>query len=179
MRVYRGQKRKIYTKDKEEYKERIEKKGKKEDRKESDMEWDYLSDEELDRLVKDAEAGPLCPAPEYLKPMILEKAESYDRNAHKLPPEIRLLAYSVKIMAAAAAAVIMIFTVPVMDKEQSLGYMEQSVQEELERTRDRLENRNLSQMQDRMQNRNYVNALRDLEEKLTGFMRMTGELEKE
>lgn len=143
------------------------------------MEWEYLSDEELDQLVKEVEAGPLCPAPEYLKPMILEKAGSYDSNADKLPPEIRLFAYSIKIIAAAAAAVIMILTVPVMDKEQSLGYMEQSVQAELERTRDRLENRNLAQMQDRTQNRNRVSTLRDLEEKLTGFMRMAGESEEE
>lgn len=143
------------------------------------MEWEYLSDEELDHLVKDVEAGPLWPAPEYLKPMILEKAGSYDSNADKLSPEIRLFAYSVKIIAAAAAAVIMILTVPVMDKEQSLGYMEQSVQAELERTRDRLENRDPAQMQDRTQNRNRVSVLRDLEEKLTGFMRMVGESEEE
>lgn len=130
------------------------------------MKWEYLSDEELDQLVKDVEAEPLCPAPEYLKPMILEKAKAYDRRCHKTPARIRLFIYSAKIMAAAAAAVIVILTIPVMDKEQSIVYIEQSAQVELERIRDRMEERDSAEIQKRMENMDRVNARHAFEEGL-------------
>ncbi|MDE6529864.1 MAG: hypothetical protein K2K96_03720 [Lachnospiraceae bacterium] len=133
------------------------------------MKWEYLSDEELDQLVKEIEAEPLCQAPEYLKPMILDKAKAYDRSGHKTSAGMQLFAYSVKIMAAAAAAVIVILTVPVMDKAQSLDYMEQSAQAELEQMRDRAADREQAQIQDRTENMNRVNVRRAREEELAGF----------
>ncbi len=90
------------------------------------MEWEYLSDEELDQLVKEIEAEPLCQAPGYLKPMILDKAKAYDKNGYKVSAGMQLFIYSVKIIAAAAAAVIVILTVPTMDKAQAWSHMEQS-----------------------------------------------------
>lgn len=135
------------------------------------MEWEYLSDEELDQLVKEVEAKPLCQAPEYLKPMILDKAKAYDRSGHMMSAGTQLLTYSVKIMAAAAAAAIVILTVPVMDKAQSLDYMEQSVQAELERMRNRAADRELAQIQDRTDTINRVNARRSMEEKLDALTR--------
>lgn len=135
------------------------------------MEWEYLSDEELDQMIKDIEAEPLHPAPEYLKPMILDKAKAYDRNGRKTSAGMQLFTYSVKIMAAAAAAAIVILTVPVMDKAQSLDYMEQSVQAELERMRDRAADRELAQIQDRTETINRVNARHSMEEKLDALTR--------
>lgn len=135
------------------------------------MKWEYLSDEELDQLVKDVEAESLHPAPEYLKTMILDKTEAYDKNIHKMSARMQLFIYSVKIMAAAAAAVIVILTVPVMDKAQSLDYMEQSAQEELERMRERTEDRELAQIQDRTGTINRVNMRRALEEELEALTR--------
>lgn len=135
------------------------------------MKWEYLSDEELDQMIKDIEAEPFCQAPEYLKPMILDKAKAYDRNGHKTSAGMQLFAYSVKIMAAAAAAVIAILTVPVMDKAQSLDYMEQSAQAELERVRDRAADRELAQIQDRTTTMNRVNAWRAMEEKRDALTR--------
>lgn len=141
------------------------------DGKESGMKWEYLSDEELDQMIKDIEAEPLCQAPEYLKPMILDKAKVYDRSGHKTSAGMQLFTYSVKIMAAAAAAVIVILTVPMMDKAQSLDDMEQSTQVELERMRDRATDREQAQLQDRTETINRVNARRAMEEELEALTR--------
>lgn len=135
------------------------------------MERKYLSDEELDQMIKDIEAEPLHPAPEYLKNMILDKAKAYDRSGHMMSAGTQLLTYSVKIMAAAAAAAIVVLTVPVMDKAQSLDYMEQSAQAELERMRDRAADRELAQIQDRTETINRANARRAMEEKLDALTR--------
>ncbi|MDE6713692.1 MAG: hypothetical protein K2K20_08145 [Lachnospiraceae bacterium] len=135
------------------------------------MKWEYLSDEELEQLVKDVEAGPLCQAPEYLKPMILDKVEAYDKSVYKMSAGMQLFIYSVKIMAAAAAAVIVILTVPVMDKAQSLDYMEQSAQAELERMRDRAADRELALIQDRTETINRVNMRHAMEEELEALAR--------
>lgn len=135
------------------------------------MEWEYLSDEELDQLVKDIEAEPLCQAPEYLKPMILDKAKAYNKSGYKVSVGMQLFIYSVKIMAAAAAAVIVILTVPVMDKTQSLDHIGQSAQAELERMRDRAADRELAQIQDRTETINRANARRAMEEKLDALTR--------
>lgn len=135
------------------------------------MEWEYLSDEELDQLVKEVEAKPLCQAPEYLKPMILDKAKAYDKSGYKVSAGMQLFIYSVKIMAAAAAAVIVILTVPMMDKAQSLDHMEQSAQSELERVRDRAADRELAQIQDKTETINRANARRAMEEELEALTR--------
>lgn len=139
------------------------------------MKWEYLSDEELDQLVKDVEAKPFCTAPEYLKPMILEKAKAYERSGYQTTARIRLLAYSVKIMAAAAAAVAVILAVPVPDKEQSIDYMERSVQAQQERMRDRREERNSAEIRNRTENRNRINARRAFEERLEVLTHWTAE----
>lgn len=135
------------------------------------MKWEYLSDEELEQLVKEVEVKPLHPAPEYLKSMILDKTEAYDKNGHKMSAGMQLFIYSIKIMAAAAAAIVVILTVPVMDKAQSLDYMEQSVQEELERMRDRAADREQAQIQDRTETLNRVNMRRAMEEELEALTR--------
>lgn len=135
------------------------------------MEWEYLSDEELDQLVKEIEAEPLCRAPEYLKPMILNKAKAYDRSGYKLSAGTQLFIYSIKIMAAAAAAMIVILTVPVMDKAQSLDYMEQSAQVEVERMRDRAADWEQAQLQDRIENMDRVNRRHAVEEELEALTR--------
>lgn len=135
------------------------------------MNWKYLSDEELDRLVKDVEAEPFCTAPEYLEPMILEKAKEYERRSHKTPARIQLLAYSIKIMAAAAAAVAVILTLPVPDKEQALDYLERSAQTQQERMRDRMEEKSAAEIRNRTENRDRINARRDFEERLEALTR--------
>lgn len=134
------------------------------------MEWKYLSDEELEQLVKDIEEKPLCPAPEYLKPMILNKVEAYDKSVHnKRSSGMQLFAYSVKIMAAAVAAAVVILTVPVMDKAQSLDHMEQSAQAELERMQDRAADREYAQQQDRIEDMGKIDARRATEEEREAY----------
>ncbi len=135
------------------------------------MEWEYLSDEELEKLVDDIEAKPLCRAPEYLESMILNKAKTYDRNAQRLSAGMQLFIYSVKIMAAAAAAITVILTVPMMDKTQSLDYMEQSVQEEMDRMQNRAADRERAYLRDREENMTRVNARRAMREDLERWTR--------
>ncbi len=135
------------------------------------MEWEYLSDEELEKLVDDIEAKPLCRAPEYLESMILNKAKTYDRSAHRLSAGMQLFIYSVKIMAAAAAAITVILTVPMMDKTQSLDYMEQSVQEEMDRMQNRAADRERAHLRDREENMTRVNARRAMREDLERWTR--------
>lgn len=135
------------------------------------MEWEYLSDEELEKLVDDIEAKPLCRAPEYLESMILNKAKTYDRSVHRLSAGMQLFIYSVKIMAAAAAAITVILTVPMMDKTQSLDYMEQSVQEEMDRMQNRAADRERAHFRDREENMTRVNARRAMREDLERWTR--------
>lgn len=130
------------------------------------MKWEYLSDEELEKLVNEIEEKPLCRAPEYLESMILNKAKTYDRNVHRLSAGMQLFIYGVKIMAAAAAAIAVILTVPMMDKAQSLDYMEQSVQEEMDRMQNRAADRELTHLRDREENMARVNARRAMREEM-------------
>lgn len=139
------------------------------------MNWEYLSDEELDRLMKEVEEDSFCTAPEYLEFMILEKAKSYERRSHKTPARIRLLTYSIKIMAAAAAAVAVILIVPVPDREQALDYLERTAQVQQERMRDRMEERTSAELRNRTENRDRINAWRDFEERLEALTRWTVE----
>ncbi len=99
----------------------------------------YLSDEALEKLIADVENGQMLQAPDYLEHMILNKAKHQvfkdsveimpirntiresireDQQTAKKQPQkgkrVQLFAYSVKIVAAAAAAIAFITIIPAM-----------------------------------------------------------------
>lgn len=99
----------------------------------------YLSEEALEKLIAEVENGPLLQAPDYLRPMILNQAKhQVFKDSVEIMPirntiresirkdqktakkqtgkekRVQLFAYSVKIVAAAAAAIAFIMIVPAM-----------------------------------------------------------------
>lgn len=99
----------------------------------------YLSEEALEKLIAEVENEPLLQAPDYLRPMILNQAKhQVFKDSVEIMPirntiresirkdqqiakkqtgkekRVQLFAYSVKIVAAAAAAIAFIMIVPAM-----------------------------------------------------------------
>lgn len=97
----------------------------------------YLSEEALEKLIAEVENEPLLQAPDYLRPMILNQAkhqvfkdsveimpirntirESIRKDQQTVKKQtgkekrVQLFAYSVKIVAAAAAAIAFIMIIP-------------------------------------------------------------------
>lgn len=97
------------------------------------MKHQYLSDEELEKLIENIEEEPLYRAPDYLKPEILKRARQNRIRCRMQSKEIQLFTYSIKIVAAAAAALLMIMTIPVRSKDEVVEYQEQQRQAGLER----------------------------------------------
>lgn len=97
------------------------------------MKQQYLSEEELEKLIDNIEKEPLYRAPDYLKPEILKRARQNRIRCRMQSKEIQLFTYSIKIVAAAAAAVIMVMTMPVRSKNEVVEYQEQQRQAGLER----------------------------------------------
>lgn len=109
----------------------------------------YLSDEELEKLITEMEQEPLVQAPEYLEKMILQKAERIAvresveivpiRHAMKerrkpIPQEPskrgQLVSYSLKIAAAAAAAIALVIMVPEMESRTADSYRQEQYMQE-------------------------------------------------
>ena len=96
------------------------------------MSHQYLSEEELEKLIESIEEEPLYRAPDYLKSEILKRARQNRSRCRMQSKEIQLFAYSIKIVAAAAAALVMITTIPVRSKDEVVEYQEQQRQAGLE-----------------------------------------------
>ena len=64
----------------------------------------YLSDEEMEKLIGDTEQNGMMKAPEYLETDIRQRISADNKKT--------LVFYSIKIMAAAAAAIIMLVFMP-------------------------------------------------------------------
>lgn len=137
----------------------------------------YLSEEELEKMIAELEHGSMVQAPEYLEKMILQKAERIAvkesveivpiRHAMKegrqsLLPEPskwgQLLSYSLKIVAAAAAAITLVIMVPDMQSGTADSYRQQEryTQEQ-------------SQEEARKKNRENQSVTRNLNERTSDF----------
>lgn len=81
---------------------------------------EYMSDEELRRLIQETESAPLLTAPSYMKTEILYKADRIAAQpaqgifvgCRMLPSSLRFAFYSLKVGAAAAAVVCMLLYMP-------------------------------------------------------------------
>ena len=81
---------------------------------------DYLTDEELQKLIASVESSDLLSAPGYLKDAIIQKAApKRPRRQHEL------LLFSAKIITAAAASIALLFTMP--DFEQMGNFPQRSI----------------------------------------------------
>ena len=90
---------------------------------------EYLSDEELQRLIDEAEHAPLLAAPSYLKTEILHKAgriaaqpaPGMCAGRRMLPSSWRFAFYSLKVGLASAAAVLMLLNIPLEPGEYPIS----------------------------------------------------------
>lgn len=96
----------------------------------------YLTDEELSRLIEEMEQQELY-APKHLKEQILEKvhgqvpASTLKKNAYQ---PVSLFAYSFKVAAGMAAAILMLVLLPV--QEGRMADMEQVARREQRQAED-------------------------------------------
>ena len=94
---------------------------------------EYLSDEELQKLIAETETDKAFNPPEYLEAETLQKIGAYrmERRIKRSRREFSL--YALKISAAAAAAILVIFTAPSAERlhqmKDSVPRQEQQDQE--------------------------------------------------
>lgn len=88
----------------------------------------YLSEEELQQLIAETEEQMPYRAPDYLEQMILQKAKPVTASKNR-----QLFSYSLKIVAAAAAALALIFTIPVTQENDYEAYRRQIAEEQQKR----------------------------------------------
>lgn len=106
----------------------------------------YLSEEELSRLIAEAEGSGRVAPPVYLKDCIMDAARgikviSMDAEKRKRAAKLQFLTYSLKIFSAAAAAVFCLTVVPL---DFSAGFapadrsrVERRIDENMERHEER------------------------------------------
>lgn len=97
------------------------------------MKNEYLSDEELLRLIDEVEENAMLRAPAYLKQRILKEIQSAERmparqSVKKYQTNIRrqLLVYELKVAGLVAAAILMLFLLPVSAPEEPPAVPEES-----------------------------------------------------
>ncbi|MCM1262932.1 MAG: hypothetical protein NC313_09435 [Butyrivibrio sp.] len=97
----------------------------------------YLSDEELQKLIADTESEPLLRPPKGFRDEILERIDrkrQYKKN-------MQLFSYSVKVIAATAAAVAVLLFVPDnIEPEKTAQDREKYLSEQQEREKSYVEN---------------------------------------
>lgn len=76
-----------------------------------------MSDEELLKMIEEIENENLHKAPDYLKNMTLKKIEA-GRTKEKLTKAEQLFYYKVRVFAAMAASLLLLFAMPQPQKEQ-------------------------------------------------------------
>lgn len=114
-----------------------------------------LNEQELEQLIAETEAASMHRAPDYLEQMIVQKAKRIEtresveivpiRNTFRQSGKVvtpskgrQLLGYSLKIAAAAAAAITLVLAVPAMEATDYDSYRQQ-VSEEQQRRREERE----------------------------------------
>lgn len=116
---------------------------------------EYLSDEALEALIRETEEGPMIKAPEYLEENILHKIEQQQKVTvykEKVSAKRKLLIYSMKVMAAAIAFLIVVPTVEQQSRPDMETYVAEAkervnkdLQEQKEKTKKRSEEQNFLQ----------------------------------
>ncbi|MGN0334921.1 MAG: hypothetical protein ACI4DV_04565 [Lachnospiraceae bacterium] len=70
-----------------------------------------MSDEELLRMIEEIESGPIHKAPEYLKELTLQKLQAQPEKAAGSAGK-QLIFYSLRVSAAVAASLLLLFSIP-------------------------------------------------------------------
>lgn len=93
---------------------------------------DYLSDQELEELIRQVEEQDMIAAPDYLEEKICTKirqSEQVVQYRAKKSTRQRLFFYSLKVIAASAAAIAFLYIVPmVQSQEQPPTYVSETQQ---------------------------------------------------
>ncbi len=90
----------------------------------NELKMNYLTDDELEKLIADVEEREMLTCPSYIRQEVLGKTQVSMQKK-----KLQFYAYSFKVCAAAAAAIVLLFTIPV--EPQMPAMMEDiSVEEE-------------------------------------------------
>lgn len=87
----------------------------------------YLSDEELKRLIEDVEDNKMMQAPRYLKQQVLETLDADETRIRTKKQHRKLVVFEMKIAGGLAAAMLMLFLIPITAQGEQSG--ETSVKE--------------------------------------------------
>lgn len=85
------------------------------------MNQEYLSDEELKRLMEDVEATKMVQAPGYLKQQVLETLDADKARIRIKRQRKQLFVFEMKIAGGLAAAMLMLFLLPVAAQGEQTG----------------------------------------------------------
>ena len=132
---------------------------------------EYLSDEALEALIRETEEGPMIKAPEYLEENILHKIEQQQKvivYKEKVSAKRRLLTYSMKVMAAAAAFLVVVPTV----EQQSRPDMETYVAEAKEQVNKDLQEQK-EKAKKRSEEQNFLQSVNDASSAFCNFITET------
>ena len=73
----------------------------------TEQKMDYLTEEELEKLIEDVEMHGMLECPSYVRQEVLEKTRVSLRKRKQ-----QFYIYSLKVWAASAAAIVLLFTLP-------------------------------------------------------------------
>ena len=130
---------------------------------------EYLSDEELEALIRETEESPGIKAPEYLEENIIHKIAQQQKRVvqkEKMSAQRRLFLYSMKVMAAAAAAIAFLIVVPAVE-QQSRPDMETYVAEAKEQV-----NKDLQEQKEKAK-KNFLQSVNDASSAFCDFITET------
>lgn len=81
----------------------------------------YLSDEELKRLIEDVEDNKMLQAPGYLKQQVLETLDADQARDRMKKHRRQLVVFEMKIAGGLAAAMLMLFLLPIAAQGEQAG----------------------------------------------------------
>lgn len=135
---------------------------------------EYLSDEELEALIRETEESPGIKAPEYLEENIIHKIAQQQKRVvqkEKMSAQRRLFLYSMKVMAAAAAAIAFLIVVPAVE-QQSRPDMETYVAEAKEQANKDLQEQK-EKAKKRSEEQNFLQSVNDASSAFCNFITET------
>lgn len=110
-----------------------------------------MTESELLDFIEEVETKELHQAPDYLKKMILHKADPISKRK-------QLIIYSLKTIAATAAALVILFTLPSAPKTNEISMQEKRLQIQMNVAREKeLYQRKIQQKKEQISLTNYVN----------------------
>ncbi len=111
----------------------------------------YMSDEELNQLIQDVELTAMLSPPSYLKDQIMEKVTSKRRYKQK-----QLFLYSMKVAAAAVAALYFLMIMPIDMSQNMAPVYEDRMEEQIRKDMKEYEEENKKLLENNMGIKSFI-----------------------